>query len=44
MSEIFQVFHKQRVPVQQICAVTGRHAKYRDPVTGLPYSSTFAFR
>ncbi|GMT00695.1 hypothetical protein PENTCL1PPCAC_22869 [Pristionchus entomophagus] len=27
-----------------VCAVTGRPARYRDPVSGLPYSSKLAFK
>lgn len=41
---IFKEFKKPSVPFQYVCAVTGRPAKYRDPVTQLPYASSYAFK
>ncbi len=35
---------KRALLVDDVCAVTGRAAKYRDPVTGLPYANLGAFR
>lgn len=39
-----QVFKKPEVKPTFVCAVTGRPARYRDPVTGLPYSTPFTFK
>ncbi|KHJ98558.1 YL1 nuclear protein [Oesophagostomum dentatum] len=38
------VFKKPEVKPSFVCAVTGRPARYRDPVTGLPYSTPFTFK
>lgn len=37
-------FQKPEPKVKLLCAVTSRPAKYRDPVTGLPYANVAAFR
>ncbi|CAJ0593986.1 unnamed protein product [Cylicocyclus nassatus] len=39
-----KVFKKPEVKPAFVCAVTGRPARYRDPVTGLPYSTPFTFK
>ncbi|CAI4223134.1 unnamed protein product [Auanema sp. JU1783] len=39
-----KVFKREQPKVQHICAVTGRPAKYLDPITGMPYSSSYAFK
>ena len=43
-SNILQEFKKPTRPLPYICAVTNRPAKYKDPLTGLPYASPFAFK
>jgi len=35
---------KVKYPEKQVCVVTGRPAKYKDPVTGLPYATIDAFK
>ena len=35
---------KVRYPSKPVCVVTGRLAKYKDPITGLPYSTIEAFK
>ncbi|KAI9675336.1 MAG: hypothetical protein M1817_001239 [Caeruleum heppii] len=35
---------KPHKAVQEQCVITSQPAKFRDPLTGLPYSSTYAFR
>ena len=35
---------KVRHPEKPVCVVTGRPAKYKDPVTGLPYATIEAFK
>jgi vacuolar protein sorting-associated protein 72 len=37
-------FSKPKVPNTDFCAVTGNPAKYRDPLTGLPYSDLESFK
>ncbi|GMR53744.1 hypothetical protein PMAYCL1PPCAC_23939 [Pristionchus mayeri] len=37
-------FGDAKKPERIVCAVTGRPARYTDPVTGLPYSSQLAFK
>ena len=36
--------NKPKVPQRTYCPVTGLPARYRDPITGLPFSSAHAFR
>lgn len=43
-SIVFQVFKRPDVRPRHVCAITGRPARYRDPITGLPYSTPFAFK
>uniref|UniRef100_A0A1I7U4Y1 Vacuolar protein sorting-associated protein 72 homolog n=1 Tax=Caenorhabditis tropicalis TaxID=1561998 RepID=A0A1I7U4Y1_9PELO len=40
----FQKFKCEKPRERNLCAVTGRPARYRDPVTDLPYSSAYAFK
>lgn len=35
---------KLKYPEKATCVVTGRPAKYKDPVTGLPYATIEAFK
>ena len=35
---------KVKYPEKPVCVVTGRPAKYKDPVTGLPYATIEAFK
>ena len=35
---------KVRYPGKAVCVVTGQLAKYKDPVTGLPYATIEAFK
>ncbi|KAI9713653.1 MAG: hypothetical protein M1812_006625 [Candelaria pacifica] len=35
---------KPNKPIKEQCVITGQPAKFRDPSTGLPYSSTYAYR
>lgn len=35
---------KVKYPAKPVCVVTGQPAKYKDPVTGLPYATIEAFR
>lgn len=35
---------KVKHPEKPVCVVTGRPAKYKDPVTGLPYATIEAFK
>ncbi|KAE9419670.1 hypothetical protein Angca_004993 [Angiostrongylus cantonensis] len=37
-------FKKPGIKPSYVCAVTGQPARYRDPVTRLPYSTPFAFK
>ncbi|VDO93073.1 unnamed protein product [Heligmosomoides polygyrus] len=39
-----KVFKRPDVRPRHVCAITGRPARYRDPITGLPYSTPFAFK
>ncbi|WKX91530.1 hypothetical protein Q1695_009954 [Nippostrongylus brasiliensis] len=39
-----KIFKRPDVRPSYVCAVTGQPARYRDPVTGLPYSSPFTFK
>ncbi|XGW20461.1 hypothetical protein V3C99_003898 [Haemonchus contortus] len=39
-----KVFKRPDVKPSYVCAVTGQPARYRDPVTGLPYSTPFTFK
>lgn len=39
-----KVFKKPDIKPSYVCAVTGQPARYRDPVTLLPYSTPFAFK
>ncbi|KJH51810.1 YL1 nuclear protein [Dictyocaulus viviparus] len=39
-----KVFKKPEKKLSFVCSVTGRPARYRDPITNLPYSSPFAFK
>ena len=36
--------HKSRPPEKMLCAITGLPAKYKDPLTGLPYANIAAFK
>ncbi|EGT54232.1 hypothetical protein CAEBREN_07323 [Caenorhabditis brenneri] len=42
--DFIRTFKCERPRDRNVCAVTGRPARYRDPVTGLPYSSAYAFK
>ena len=35
---------KVKYPVKPVCVVTGQPAKYKDPLTGLPYATIEAFK
>ncbi|KAK6052827.1 YL1 nuclear protein [Cooperia oncophora] len=39
-----KVFKRPEVKPTYVCAVTGQPARYRDPITGLPYSTPFTFK
>lgn len=43
LSEI-KTFKCERPRERNLCAVTGRPARYLDPVTRLPYSTAYAFK
>ena len=36
--------NKLKHPTKPVCVVTGRPAKYKDPLTGLPYATIEAFK
>ncbi|KAL8792708.1 MAG: hypothetical protein Q9195_004683 [Heterodermia aff. obscurata] len=36
--------NKLQKPVQELCAITGLPARFRDPKTGLPYADSYAYR
>ncbi|CAD6184585.1 unnamed protein product [Caenorhabditis auriculariae] len=39
-----KVFRREKPREKLLCAVTGRPARYKDPVTQLPYSTPYAFK
>lgn len=36
--------HKAKMPVREICPVTHKAARYRDPITDIPYYNARAFK
>ena len=35
---------RTKYPIKSVCVVTGQPAKYKDPLTGLPYANIEAFK